>query len=75
MTDIDILQNSINQLNNIAIPIAFVESIGVPIARVSQQLNLLLNTILEQIHKEKEEAGDADSKLDLPENGDEQDPS
>ena len=75
MSDIDILQNSINQLNNIAIPIACVESIGVPIARVSQQLNLLLNTILEQIHKEKEEAGDADSKLDLPENGDEQDPS
>ena len=74
MTDLEILQDSINRLNNINVPVAFIEEIGVPIHNVSKNLQVLLNTIVKVI-KDKEAETDGGTAESVPETGNGSDPS
>lgn len=70
MTDLDILQESIDRLNNIKVPVAFLDEIGIPVRVVSKNLEVLRNTIIKKIQdldSEKEEVKDAGAADDIPE--------
>lgn len=48
MTDIEILTDSVNTLGTIQVPVAFFETIGMPVSRVRRNLIALLNAIQQQ---------------------------
>ena len=59
MTDIELLKNAIDSLNNIMLPVGMrqqIEQIGI----VSHNLQLLLNAIEESVRKKQEEEQIAD---------------
>ena len=47
----EVLLEAVNVLNNLTVPIAMVESIGVPIAKVKNNLVLCVNAIVEERKK------------------------
>jgi len=47
----EVLLEAVNVLNNLTVPIAMVESIGVPIAKVKNNLVLCVNAIVEDRKK------------------------
>lgn len=47
----EVLLEAVNVLNNLTLPIAMVESIGVPIAKVKNNLVLCVNAIVEDRKK------------------------
>ncbi len=56
MTDMEIIKNSIDALSAINVPVAFLETIGVPIYQVRKNLQLLYDAVIQNSQKKKEEA-------------------
>ncbi len=62
----EVLLEAVNVLNNLTVPIAMVESIGVPIAKVKNNLMLCVNALAEERKKaeaaaaEKEQGGESE---------------
>ena len=54
MSDMEILDQVINTLDNIEIPTKYVEKIGIPISNSSNLLKALSRAVKEMIRKEKE---------------------
>lgn len=89
MTDLDVLFQTIHDIDRISIPVGLMEQIGIPLQNVRNNLVGLYNGILDAVEKEKaknsEEVklevvpeGDDNnegSPNDLPENGDGPNPS
>lgn len=55
MTDIEILTNSINTLNNISVPVPYTEQIAIPMYNVASMLTVLLKAIQEKVNEQKQE--------------------
>ena len=51
MSDIEVLGNSIAQLDGISVPVALTEQVAIPIAQVSSALKSLHNAIVEAAKK------------------------
>lgn len=49
MTDIELLANVINTLDQISVPVALMEQIGIPIANANQQLKVLYKCVTDRI--------------------------
>lgn len=51
MSDLEVLRNSIAQLDGISVPVALTEQVAIPIAQVSSALKSLHNAIVEAAKK------------------------
>lgn len=62
----DVLLEAVNVLNNLTVPVALVESVGIPIAKVKNNLMLCVNALAEERKKaeaaaaEKEQGGESE---------------
>ena len=48
MTDVEVLKNSIDRLNQIPVPVEHIEDIGIPLYNVKGNLTALLNAVIRQ---------------------------
>jgi len=62
----EVLLEAVNVLNNLTVPVALVESVGIPIAKVKNNLMLCVNALAEERKKaepaatEKEQGGESE---------------
>lgn len=62
----EVLLEAVNVLNNLTVPVALVESVGIPIAKVKNNLMLCINALAEERKKaeaaaaEKEQGGESE---------------
>lgn len=55
MTDLDIIKNVIVSLDQINVPTAYIQQIGVPLFEANNQLKTLYNFLMNKIQEEKKE--------------------
>ena len=55
----DVLLEAVNVLNNLTVPVALVESVGIPVAKVKNNLMLCVNALAEE-RKKAEAAAEED---------------
>lgn len=65
MTDLEILQNTINTLNNICVPVALVKDIGIPVYNSVVDLTNLYTAVFKQIKDAKEKQQQDDSEIQI----------
>ena len=52
----EVLLEAVNVLNNLTVPVALVESVGIPIAKVKNNLMLCVNALAEERKKAEQAA-------------------
>ena len=56
MTDIEMLNNCINELARISVPVVLTEQIGIPVYNVRQDLIRLANSVIESTKRKEKES-------------------
>ena len=67
MTDLEVLKEAYETLENLDIPVKYLERLGIPIANTSLRLRALYQAVTEALEKRKEEIPAEESTTEITE--------
>lgn len=66
MTDYEIIEDAVNTIGALSIPIALAENVGDQLVRVRRNLMILASAIKQNAEKKEEKSDDSESKAEEP---------